>query len=265
MADQDQNVSIIPISINWIPPPINFATRPGYSHWKECSYLWHQRMGHLSIRNIKRLLKYNAVEGLYNTKLNDVGICHACSIAMSEHRPIKSPLRKNILTAGDKILADLVGPLPLSIDKKRYALIIQDLFSRLTAFIPLNDKTEAQYHLKMWMIQFTNTMKVSIKGLRTDDGAEFKNNMMDEFLREKGIIHEYSMPYEHHQNGKIKRTNRTISEIARTSLITAGLPATVWPWAFKHAIWIFNQTLHADEQKTPYEIVSGKKPSLYLL
>ncbi|MBW0535087.1 hypothetical protein O181_074802 [Austropuccinia psidii MF-1] len=108
-------------------------------------------------------------------------------------------------------------------------------------------------------------MKISIKGLRTDNGAEFKNNIMDKFLREKGIIHEYSMPYEHHQNRKIERTNRTISEIARTSIIAAGLPVTIWPWAFKHAVWIFNLTLHADEHKTPYEIISGKKPSLHLL
>ncbi|MBW0501750.1 hypothetical protein O181_041465 [Austropuccinia psidii MF-1] len=231
----------------------------------ECSYLWHQRMGHLSIRNIRRLLKFNAVEGLHNTNLNDVGICHPCSIAKSEHRPIKYPSRKTILTTGDMILADLIGPLPLSIDKKRYALIIQDLFSRLMAFIPLHDKTEAQNHLKTWMLQFMNTMKITIKGLRTDNGAEFRNNAMEEFLKERGIVHEYSMPYEHHQNGKIEQANRTLSEIARTSLIAAGLPTTVWPWAFKHAVWIFNQTLHADEKRTPYEIISGTKPSLALL
>ncbi|MBW0511956.1 hypothetical protein O181_051671 [Austropuccinia psidii MF-1] len=222
-------------------------------------------MRHLSIRNIRCLLKFNSVEGLHNTKLNDVGICHPCSISKSEHRPIQSPSRKNIQTTGDMILADLIGPLPLSIDKKRYALIIQDSFSRLTVFIPLHDKTEAQAHLKTWMLQFMNTMKITIKGLRTDNGTKFRNNATDEFLKEKGIVHEYSMPYEHHQNVKIEHTNRTISEIARTSLIAAGLPATVWPWAFKHAVWIFNQTLHADKKKTPYEIILGTKPSLVLL
>ncbi|MBW0494790.1 hypothetical protein O181_034505 [Austropuccinia psidii MF-1] len=138
------------------------------------------------------------------------------------------------------IVADLIGPLPLSIDKKWYALIIQDSFSRLTAFIPLHDKTEARTHVKTWMVQFMNTMKISIKGLRMDNGTEFRNNAMDKFLKEKGIVHEYSMPYEYHQNRKIELMNRTISEIARTSLIAARLPATIWPWAFKHAMWIFN-------------------------
>ncbi|MBW0540613.1 hypothetical protein O181_080328 [Austropuccinia psidii MF-1] len=30
-------------------------------------------------------------------------------------------------------------------------------------------------------------------------------------------------------------------------------------------MWIFNKTLHADEQKTPYEVISVKKPSLHFL
>ncbi|MBW0541760.1 hypothetical protein O181_081475 [Austropuccinia psidii MF-1] len=110
-----------------------------------------------------------------------------------------------------------------------------------------------------------NTMKATIKAIRTDNGTEFKNSTFDAYLKGKGIIHEFSMPYEHHQNGKIEQTNRSISEIARTSLIAANLPATLWPWAFKHAVWILNQSLHADERRTPYEIISGMKPSLHLL
>ncbi|MBW0533155.1 hypothetical protein O181_072870 [Austropuccinia psidii MF-1] len=186
MANKDVNIR--PILVNEIPPSINFSTRPGYNHEKDCSYLWHQRMGHLSIRNIKRLLKFNAVEGLHINTLNDVGICHPCSIAKSEHRTVQSPSQKNILTTGDMILEDLIGPLPLSLDKKRYALVIQDSFSRLTAIIPLQDKTEARTHLKTWMIQFMNTMKVTIKGVRTDNGAEFKNNALEEFLKEKELF-----------------------------------------------------------------------------
>ncbi|MBW0480725.1 hypothetical protein O181_020440 [Austropuccinia psidii MF-1] len=119
-----ENVSIKPILIDQIPPSINLSTWPGYSYDKECSYLWHQRMGHLSIRNIRCLMKFNALEGLHSNKINDLGIFHPFSIAKSKHRPIKYPLRKRLLIAGDMILADLIGPLPFSIDKKQYALII---------------------------------------------------------------------------------------------------------------------------------------------
>ncbi|MBW0526411.1 hypothetical protein O181_066126 [Austropuccinia psidii MF-1] len=48
-------------------------------------------------------------------------------------------------------------------------------------------------------------------------------------------------------------------------LILSNLPALLWPWAFRHATWIFNQSLHCDKEKTPFEILGNKKPSLDLL
>ncbi|MBW0562626.1 hypothetical protein O181_102341, partial [Austropuccinia psidii MF-1] len=53
--------------------------------------------------------------------------------------------------------------------------------------------------------------------------------------------------------------------MARTSLISTNLPPALWTFAFKHAAWIFNWVLHSEEQKTPYEITKGRKPSFHLL
>ncbi|MBW0539131.1 hypothetical protein O181_078846 [Austropuccinia psidii MF-1] len=110
-----------------------------------------------------------------------------------------------------------------------------------------------------------NITKHTIKVVRTDNGTEFKNNIFNDFLAQHGIIHEYSMPYEHHQNGRIERTNRTISEMARTSLIAARLPSFLWPWAFCHSVWIFNRYLHADSNRTPFEVLWKRHPDLSLL
>ncbi|MBW0539584.1 hypothetical protein O181_079299 [Austropuccinia psidii MF-1] len=43
------------------------------------------------------------------------------------------------------------------------------------------------------------------------------------------------------------------------------MPPSLWTFAFKHAAWIFNRVLHVEEQKTPYKIMTGKKPSFHLL
>ncbi|MBW0517980.1 hypothetical protein O181_057695 [Austropuccinia psidii MF-1] len=53
--------------------------------------------------------------------------------------------------------------------------------------------------------------------------------------------------------------------MARTSLLAANLPNNLWPYTFKHAVWIFIRTLHADNKHTPYEIVGKRKPSLLAL
>ncbi|MBW0462672.1 hypothetical protein O181_002387 [Austropuccinia psidii MF-1] len=42
---------------------------------EELSSLWHQRLGHLSIRNLNQILKYNAADGINNSYLQTFGIC----------------------------------------------------------------------------------------------------------------------------------------------------------------------------------------------
>ncbi|MBW0538320.1 hypothetical protein O181_078035 [Austropuccinia psidii MF-1] len=227
------------------PPPVNLNTHPSNIISSDLSMLWHRCMGHLSIRNIERLLQFKAADGIPNFNFESIRICHPCSISKVEHRPFKSLSRAHVKAPGDLVAADLIGPLPASIDHKKYALMIQDSFSRLTAF--------------------NNATDFKIKSIQTDNGTEFCNHFLSNFLKEEGITHEISIPYKHHQNGKIERTNRTISEMARTSLLAANLPNNLWPYAFKHTVWIFNRTLHANSKLTPYEIVGRKRPSLLTL
>ncbi|MBW0553543.1 hypothetical protein O181_093258 [Austropuccinia psidii MF-1] len=244
------------------PPPVNFSTHPSNRISSDLNTLWHCCMGHLSIRNIKRLLQFNTADGIPNFNFENIRICHPCSISKDEHCPFKSPSQGHINAPGDLVAADLIGPLPESIDNKKYALMIQDSFSRMTAVIPLNDKMEAKQQIQFWILRFNNATDFKIKSIRTDNGMEFCNHFLRNFLKEEGITHELSILYKHHQNGKIERTNRTISEMARTSLLAANLPHNLWPYAFKHAVWIFNRTLHADIKLTPYETVGKRKPSL---
>ncbi|MBW0510631.1 hypothetical protein O181_050346, partial [Austropuccinia psidii MF-1] len=229
------------------------------------SMLWHRRIGHLSIRQLKNMQKSNAVLNIPHTPFRDIKLCHDCSVAKSQHRPVKAASRDLVNNPGDLIVADLMGPYELSLNNKKYILMIQDAFSRVVVAIPLSDKTEAKSYFMNWIKQFLNVTNHRIRTIRTDNGTEFKNTLFNDFLVQNGIAREYSMPYEHHQNGRIERTNRTISEMARTSLLAARLPSFLWPWAFRHSVWIYNRSLHADNVKTPFEILGKKRPDMFLL
>jgi hypothetical protein len=50
--------------------------------------------------------------------------------------------------------------------------------------------------------------------------------------------------------------------MARTSLLHAKLPRSLWMLALKHSTFIFDRVGHAGSTRTPYEICIGKKPSL---
>ncbi|MBW0478109.1 hypothetical protein O181_017824 [Austropuccinia psidii MF-1] len=227
--------------------------------------LWHQRMGHLSARNLNHMMKFNAASGMKTFNLKPIGICNPFSIAKSKHLPIRDELHNMVKIPGDVIVADLMGPLPLSMNNMKYILMIQDVFSRVVVSIPILDKSKAKFKLQHWITQFINITNNTVKVIWTDNGSEFKNNTFDEFLKTKGIIHEITMPYKHHQNGRIGRTNCTISEMERTMLIASNLPTFLFPWAFRHVTWIYNQSLHCDKKKTPFEILGKKKPLLELL
>ncbi|MBW0527743.1 hypothetical protein O181_067458 [Austropuccinia psidii MF-1] len=207
----------------------------------------------------------NIVSGIPSSSFSDIKLCHDCSLSKSQHRPVKGVSHQMVNQPGDLIVADLMGPYESSLKNKKYILMIQDTFSQVVVAIPLTDKSEAKTYLINWIRQFLNITNYKIKKLRTDNGTKFKNHLLNDYLLANGIIHEYSMHYEHHQNGQIERTNRKISEVAFTCLLSANLPAFLWPWALQHSVWIFKQYLHAKSKIKPFEILGKKHPSLELL
>src|ERR1041385_4311860 len=104
---------------------------------------------------------------------------------------------------------------------------------------------------------------LKIKHIRSDNGTEFKNIGVEEFLDDLGIIHEFSAPYTPQQNGVVERKNRTLIEMARTMLAEYNTPLMWWAEAINTACHIVNRVyLHKFFNKTSYELMVGKKPNV---
>ncbi|MBW0538923.1 hypothetical protein O181_078638 [Austropuccinia psidii MF-1] len=228
--------------------------------------LFHNRLAHISMRTVRRMQRLNCVDCLPKEDIFHEDVrCEPCSMAKSRHVPVKPPSRGIVSEVGDVVSIDLMGPFPQSIDKFSYGMVIQDNYSSLVVFMPLRLKSDAAKHVIGWVRQFSNIVGKSIKRIRTDNGGEFNSTIMANFFSEMGIIHERTMPYEHHQNGKVERTNRTLAEAARSMLLQARLTPNFWTFAFRHAAWVHNRVLHAGSEKTPYELAIKRRPSLFLL
>ncbi|GJR23623.1 ribonuclease H-like domain-containing protein [Tanacetum coccineum] len=78
------------------------------------------------------------------------------------------------------------------------------------------------------LVKIENLVDRKFKIIRSDNGTEFKNHVMDKFCREKGIKREYSVARTPQQNGVAERKNRTLIEAARTMLADSKLPTTFW-------------------------------------
>nr|GEU29504.1 hypothetical protein [Tanacetum cinerariifolium] len=124
-------------------------------------------------------------------------------------------------------------------------------------------KDETNEILKNFIKELENLVDKQVKIIKCDNGTEFKNKVMDDFCREKGIKREYSVTRTPQQNGVAERSNRTLIEAARTMLADFKLPITFWAEAVSIACYVQNRVLIVKpHNKTPYELFRGFKPAL---
>jgi transposase InsO family protein len=127
---------------------------------------------------------------------------------------------KNVMTTSrplELLHMDLFGPVTyLSIGGSKYGLVTVDDFSRFTWVFFLQDKSKTQGTLKHFLRRAQNEFKLKVKKIRSDNGSEFKNLQVEEYLEEEGTKHEFSAPYTPQQNGVVERKNGTLIDMVRT-------------------------------------------------
>ncbi|GJX53096.1 retrovirus-related pol polyprotein from transposon TNT 1-94 [Tanacetum coccineum] len=100
---------------------------------------------------------------------------------------------------------------------------------------------------------------------RFDNGTEFVNKTLTEFCESVGITHNTSVPRTPQQNDVVERRNRTLMEVARTTLIFAKALMFLWAEVVATACYTLNRSLiHTLHGKTYYELLKGKKPLKYI-
>jgi transposase InsO family protein len=106
---------------------------------------------------------------------------------------------KNVMTTSrplELLHMDIFRPVAyLSIGGSKYGLVIVDHFSRFTWVFFLQDKSKTQGTLTRFLRRAQNEFELKVKKIRSDNGSEFKNLQVEEFLEEEVIKHEFSAPY----------------------------------------------------------------------
>jgi transposase InsO family protein len=160
---------------------------------------------------------------------------------------------------------DIFGPVAyINIGGNKYDFVIVDDYSRFTWVFFLRDKSEVQGIFKKFARRAQNEFDVKINRVRSDNGMEFKNTNIEEFLDEEGIKHEFSVPYTQQQNGVVERKDRTLIEATRAMLDEYKTLVNYWAEAVHTACHAVNRLyLHKMREKTAYELLTGKKPKVH--
>jgi transposase InsO family protein len=227
-------------------------------------WLWHHRLAHVGMKNLHKLLKGEHILRLTNVHFETDRVCSACQAGkqVCVHHP-----HKNIMTTDrplELLHMDLFSPIAyISISGSKYCLVIVDDYSRFTWVFFLQEKSQTQETLKGFLRRTQNEFDLKIKKITSDNGTEFKNSQIEGFLEDEGIKHEFSSPYTPQQNGVVERKNRTLLDMAMTMLDEYKTLDRFWAEAINTACYAINQLyLHRILKKTPYELLTGKKPNV---
>jgi transposase InsO family protein len=90
-----------------------------------------------------------------------------------------------------------------------------------------------------------------VKKIRSDNGSEFKNLQVEEYLEEEGIKHKFSAPYTPQQNGVVERKNRTLIDLARTMLGEFKTPKRFWSEVVNTACHTINRSTFIASSRSP--------------
>jgi transposase InsO family protein len=176
----------------------------------DVGWLWHRRLAHVNMRALQSLYTGGHILGLKDVSFAKDRICRAC-IEGKMHET--SHPSKTIISS-----KRCLPPTYASLGGKKYCLVIVDEYSRYIWVYFFKFKSETQQTIKDFSTKVERQFNITILTIRSDNGTEFKNYSLNEFLSDAGIKHQYFTAYTPQQNGFAERKNRTLMDAARTML-----------------------------------------------
>lgn len=245
-------VAIAYRSINRVYP-LNFRKYEGKAYLTNGIKLWHERLGHLSYENMKKL--QGQIEGM-NFKIDRSSeVCSICVEGKLTKLPHNSHRRRTIRPL-QLIHSDVMGPIaPASGEGEKYIITFIDDYTHFTACYVMKHESEAFKYRKIYETMATAYFERRISRFRCDNEREYVSKEIEEFFNKKGIQFEFTIPYTPEQNGVTERMNRTICEKARCMLLHSKLPKSFWSYAIQAAVYIIN--------RCPTTALNGKLPATF--
>src|SRR3954468_10612951 len=100
-----------------------------------------------------------------------------------------------------------------------------DDFSRYTWVFFLDEKSKVVEIFKSFAKRAQTEYELSLKHIRSDNGTEFKNTHIEDFLDDHGFTHEFSAAYTPQQNGVVERKIELLLRWPEPCLLNTRLPS----------------------------------------
>ena len=182
--------------------------------------------------------------------------------------------KKTVVRSSDLlevIYTDISGPYTATLCRNFYFITFIDDYSRYGYLYLIKEKSESLDKFKIFRTEVEKQLGKVIKVVRSDRGGEYYGKHGDagqlkgpfaKYLEDSGIVAQFTMPGSPEQNGIAERRNRTLMEMVRSMISRTNLPGFLWGEALKTALYILNRVPTKAVPLTPFELWTGRKPSL---
>src|SRR6201996_2342285 len=218
----------------------------------------HQRLGHLSYGQIRKLIRKGLISGVKITQaqLNDTPpVCASCAGGKMTRASFPRSVEENAENILDLVHSDLWTPPVQSLGGSKYAITFTDDSKRWVWVYYLRRKSDAFQSFKEWLVMVERETGRKLKHFHADLGGEFVSAEWQNFLKAHGIKFSSSSARTPEQNGTSERQNRSIFDRVRTVLIDAGLPLNLWAEACAYIVYTKNRNpTSALNDRTPFSV-----------
>jgi Integrase core domain len=179
----------------------------------EGKQLWHERMGHANDKAIAQLSKQQDRTGVNLSSKPDTVSCGECVQAKLPASSMTKSLVPPDTKVGELVFSDICGKLPIvGYNNALYFVTFTDAVSKHLFVNAIEDKAAGTVLVvsKKYCNWIANHFHASVKRLHTDNGGEYVNDIMKEYVDSKGIEHTSTAPYQPQSNVNAERVSRTL-------------------------------------------------------
>ena len=183
--------------------------------------------------------------------------CDLCGKNKHSNRQPKAPIQQTDIPTLplERLQVDFVGPFSAArTHDYRWALQIQDVFSRFLIFVPCKDSTAltaATAVMDNWLCVMATFPRV----ITSDHGKHFSAQVFETMCQLSGIEHHMGAPGHAESQGQVERQNQLLNQVK----CLCDNNIELWPEALLRIQYCHNISINSATQMAPASLVLGQE------
>lgn len=187
-----------------------------------------------------------------------VGSCEICLTSKRNQHTLNPPMTLFEMTSQpfDRLVIDLVGPLPLTARRNLYIGVVVDSYSRYIIAFPLKNKSANEFAVQFY--EKVLCIYGAPRHIHSDRGSEFANETFRSICDLYHIDQTFNSAYHPTSSGLAEAAVKRVTSLLRTMTQTS---FKIWDIQLPQAVFTINTTPSASTKHSPYLLLFGRVPT----